>query len=44
MDKEVAKHIRKTKRKEKQYKQARKAIMIMIAMEWAIERELTRYQ
>ncbi len=34
MDKEVAKHIKKTRRKEKQNKQVRKVVTTMIAMEW----------
>jgi hypothetical protein len=44
MDREVAKLIRETRRKEKQDKQVKKVITIMTMTEWVVERELTRQQ
>jgi hypothetical protein len=44
MDREVAEHIKETRRKEKQDKQAKKAITSMIIAKWVFEKELTRQQ
>ncbi len=38
MDKEVAKHILKIRRKETQDKQGKKVVTIMTTMEWVVER------
>lgn len=44
MDKALAKHIKETKRKDKQDKQGRKATIIMIMKEQSIKKKLIRQQ
>jgi hypothetical protein len=44
MDREVAKQIRKSKRKERQEKQVKKTLTLLTATEKLVERELVKQQ